>query len=183
MRPVVVGTLAAAAIVGCGGGTEPQERAVRGPVTPVQDCRHRVEGAGARPSPRRLRKARAEAVVLRGITFAGLRLAEDAPIRRDPYWKSGVAVRYGPPLTVEVSPPATLAYSDEVDGPGEGSRAVRFEPCPPNTPSFSRDGSVGDETFFAGGFLVTRPACVMLTVRRAGQPTQRVPVGFGRRCR
>jgi len=56
-------------------------------------------------------------------------------------------------------------------------------PYDPDTPRFSDDGVVGEETGYAGGFIVRRNGCATLLLRREGaQRSQRVRVGFGRAC-
>ena len=65
----------------------------------------------------------------------------------------------------------------------EGAPRLRFVPCPPDTPRFSDDGVVGDETAWAGGFNVEREECATLLLRRDGEKRwRRVRVGFGVRC-
>ena len=46
-----------------------------------------------------------------------------------------------------------LDYDRESRGAGP---SVRFHPCAPDTPRFSDDGVVGDETAWAGGFKLQR---------------------------
>ena len=61
---------------------------------------------------------------------------------------------------------------------------MRFVPCAPDTPRFSDDDVVGEETAWAGGFAVRREGCATLLLRREGEEHwQRVRVGFGRACR
>jgi hypothetical protein len=66
----------------------------------------------------------------------------------------------------------------------EADPAVRFEPCPPGTLSFFRhDELLGPETGWAGGFVVARPGCATLFVRRDGAAHSiRVLIGFVARC-
>ncbi len=57
-------------------------------------------------------------------------------------------------------------------------------PCDPDTPRFSDDGVVGDETGYAGGFVAQRNRCGTLLLRREGaERWRRVRVAFGARCR
>jgi hypothetical protein len=61
--------------------------------------------------------------------------------------------------------------------------SARFVPCAPDTARFSDDGVVGEETAWAGGFVVRRESCGALLVRREGEERWRkLRVGFGVRC-
>lgn len=60
-----------------------------------------------------------------------------------------------------------------------GMPAVTFEACSADQPAFSYDGGVGPATGFAGGFRLSRPGCVPLEVRVAGEPPVRATVPFG----
>jgi hypothetical protein len=43
---------------------------------------------------------------------------------------------------------------------GKGQNAVRLTPCPPETPTFRRTGTVGEWTAFSGGFIIRGSGCV-----------------------
>ena len=101
-------------------------------------------------------------------------------------WKAAISVRYGRRLHLQVGDARPLAgceltYDRETR---EGAPRLRFTPCAPDTPRFSDDGVVGDETAWAGGFNVKREGCATLLLRREGEEQWRkLRVGFGVRCR
>jgi hypothetical protein len=162
MLPVLLATLAAA--------------------VPTVDCSTHVEASGATAEDRRA--AIAQSVVVDGTIFWGLRRAERLTFggRRKGH-KAGISVRHGARLTVK------LAARDRdwlaLDYAAAASASTtHFVPCAPDTPRFSDDGVVGDETAWAGGFDVKRDGCATLLLRREGEERWRkVRVGFGRRCR
>ena len=95
-------------------------------------------------------------------------------------------MRAGAPLRIKVAvrDRSWLAVDyDRTDTSGKGAPEVRVIPCSPDTPRFSDDGVVGNETAWAGGFAVAREGCATLLLRRDGARKWRhVRVGFGRRC-
>jgi hypothetical protein len=101
-------------------------------------------------------------------------------------WKSGLGVRAGAPLRIKVAvrDRSWLAVDyDRTDRSGKGAPEVRVIPCAPDTPRFSDDGVVGEETGYAGGFVVQRNGCGTLLLRREGAAKwRRVRVAFGARC-
>lgn len=150
---------------------------------PSVDCPEHIESPPA-PAEQR-RRAIAQSVTSRGVIFWGLRNAATRLGRDDEGWKAAISVRHGAPLRLRVAWPdrdrVALDYDRETRG--EWAREQRIVPCPPDTPRFSDDGVVGDETAYAGGFLVKRPGCVTLLLRREDEEQWRkVRVGFGRRC-
>jgi hypothetical protein len=167
------------------------------PSVGVVGCAERVEAASPGPSKDEIREARRSSFVVGAVTLWGLRRAESHALgssasRGDSGWKAGVNVRGYRPVTVRVAVRdrawVALDYVQRVADQrarrvAEADSAVRFEPCPPGTRSFS-GGLLGPETGWAGGFVVSRRGCVTLFVRRAGaQRSTAVRVGFGVRCR
>jgi hypothetical protein len=152
-------------------------------VVPTVDCRTHVEGPP--PSAAVQRAVARQSVSVAGATFMVLRNAvrEDFEARHaQQVYKAGIGVTYGAPLQVKV------ALKDRswlmLDYARTAGREVRFEPCAPDTPRFSDDGTVGEETGWAGGFIVRRNRCATLLVRREGEHRWvRTRVGFGTRCR
>jgi hypothetical protein len=115
-------------------------------------------------------------VVVGGVTFRGLRdaAAEAFPTTR--LFRSTATVAAGRPVTVAVDAPwLSLRYGAQRNDGGplrvsEGARRVRFVPC-------------AHATSWAGGFIVARPGCATLRVRRDGERRwARARVGFGRTC-
>lgn len=138
------------------------------------------------PAPASQRRAGLEqSVSVDGTIFWGLRNAERRSFdgrRATRGYKAAISVRHGAPLTVKV------AASDrdwiKLDYDRVERLSVRFVPCAPDTPRFSDDGVVGEETAWAGGFAVLREGCATLLLRREGeQRWRKLRVGFGRRCR
>jgi hypothetical protein len=138
------------------------------------------------PAPAEQRRAAlAQSVSVDGTVFWGLRNAERRTFdgtRATRGQKAAISVRSGAPLTVKV------AASDrdwlKLDYDRVERLSVRFVPCAPDTPRFSDDGVVGEETAWAGGFRVRREGCATLLLRREGEERWRkLRVGFGRRCR
>ena len=152
---------------------------------PTADCAQHVEGG--RISARQRRAALRQSVRVGGATFYGLRNARRHDFSADQHvWKSGLGVRAGAPLRIKVAvrdrPWLAVDY-DRTDTSGTGAPEVRVIPCSPDTPRFSDDGVVGEETGYAGGFVVQRNGCATLLVRREGASQwRRVRVGFGVRC-
>jgi hypothetical protein len=145
-------------------------------------CDTHIETPPAPASQRRAALARS--VSVDGTVFWGLRNAErrtfDGTRARRGH-KAAISVRHGAPLTVKV------AASDrdwlKLDYDRVERSSVRFVPCAPDTPRFSDDGVVGEETAWAGGFAVHREGCATLLLRREGEEQWRkLRVGFGRRC-
>jgi hypothetical protein len=138
-------------------------------------------------------------VVLGRVTFIGLRdrIQVSRRGRGDSGAKVPVTVGAGPPVTVRLRPlrrtRARLDFDPEewrAEGrriaAGDGQRAVRFEPCPPETPRFTDGRPIGDQTGHPGGFLIARPGCARLVAHAPGEPTVRRRVALGvapRRCR
>jgi hypothetical protein len=138
------------------------------------------------PAPAEQRRAAIEqSLTLDGTIFWGLRRAErrtfDGRRSRRGY-KAAISVRSGAPLTVKVA--AADRGWLKLDYDRVERLSVRFVPCAPDTPRFSDDGVVGEETAWAGGFSVRREGCATLLLRRDGEERWRkLRVGFGRRCR
>jgi hypothetical protein len=138
------------------------------------------------PAPAEQRRAAlAQSVSLDdGTIFWGLRNAQRRTFdgrRSTRGYKAAISVRHGAPLTVKV------AAGDRdwlrLDYERVERLSVRFFPCAPDTPRFSDDGVVGEETAWAGGFSVRREGCATLLLRREGEDQWRkLRVGFGRRC-
>ena len=151
---------------------------------PTVSCPEHIETR--EPTAQQRRAAEAQSVIRHGAIFWGLRQAERATFdRRRDGWKAGISVRYGPRLHLQVAVPdrswLELTYDRQTR---EGAPRVRFTPCAPDTPRFSDDGVVGDETAWSGGFNVKREGCATLLLRREGEEQwRRLRVGFGVRCR
>jgi hypothetical protein len=156
---------ASAPVIACATRVEPgvarfdsKRDVVRGPFALVTIKRElpRLSGASYRPSDGRL-----------------------------PVVKLPVGLRAGHRATLRV--PATqrahaaLIFRQETRSANriqDGDRAVRFSPCPPDTPAFS-GGTVGRTTGWAGALMVTGPRCVRLKLRVDGRrrPDLRLPLG------
>ncbi|MDA0163895.1 hypothetical protein OM076_26730 [Solirubrobacter ginsenosidimutans] len=155
---------------------------------PTADCSQHVEGPPISAETRAA--ALRQSVRVHGATFFGLRRARTADFegkRANPVIKSGLSVRAGAPMRIKVAARdrdwLALDY-DRTDKSGEGAPMVRVVPCAPDTPRFSDDGVVGDETGWAGGFVVRRNGCATLLLRREGEERWRTArVAFGARCR
>jgi hypothetical protein len=169
MLPVLLATLAAAA--------------------PTVDCASHVEGR--EPTAEERRAAGRWSITAHGATFFGLRHAALENFRRrraNKGYKAGLGVTYGAPLRIKVAMRdrawLALDYDRETKQQGVGAPEIRVVPCSPDTPRFSDDGVVGNETGWAGGFVVQREGCATLLLRREGEKHwRRVRVGFGRACR
>jgi hypothetical protein len=154
---------------------------------PTADCAQHVEGPGV--TARERAAALRQSVRVHGATFFGLRNARSHHFegsRTNRVWKSGLGVRAGAPMRIKVArrDRSWLALDyDRTDRSGDGAPLVRVIPCDPDTPRFSDDGVVGEETGWAGGFVVRHDGCATLLLRRDGaQRWRRVRVGFGTRC-
>jgi hypothetical protein len=165
MLPVLLATLAAA--------------------VPTADCSQHVEGGGATAEQRAA--ALRQSVRVGGTTFFGLRNARRHDFTEQHVWKAGLGVRAGAPLRIKVAvrDRSWLAVDyDRTDQSGKGAPEVRVIPCDPDTPRFSDDGVVGEETGYAGGFVAQRNGCGTLLLRRENaRKWRRVRVAFGARCR
>jgi hypothetical protein len=166
MLPVLLASLAAAA--------------------PTAGCDSHIESA--EPTASQRRAALRQSVVVDGTIFWGLRRARGMTFDADHRThKAAIRVRSGARLTLKVAARdrdwLSLDYDRTVRDP-PGVPVTRFVPCAPDTPRFSDDGVVGQETSWAGGFNVGRPGCATLLLRRAGAAEwRRVRVGFGQACR
>jgi hypothetical protein len=137
------------------------------------------------PAPAQQRRAAlARSVSLDGTVFWGLRNAERRTFdgtRSTRGHKAAISVRRGPALTVKVAASDRAWLKLDYDRTERPS--VRFVPCAPDNPRFSDDGVVGEETAWAGGFVVLREGCATLLLRREGEERSRkLRVGFGVRC-
>ena len=155
----------------------------------VVGCSTHVEAGGPRPTAREVREARRNSVSVAHLTLWGMRLAGGRDFRPG-LWKAGVTVRDYRPVTVRVARRdrrwVGLDYVQGRDARrvADADPAVRFEPCPPGTHSFTHhDRLLGPETGWAGDFVVGRRGCATLFVRRRGTAhSVRVRIGFGARC-
>jgi hypothetical protein len=155
----------------------------------VVGCSTHVEAGGPRPTAKEVREARRSSVTVAHLTLWGVRLARGRDFRPG-LWKAGVTVRDYRPVTVRVARRdrgwvgLNYAQGRDVRRVADADPAVRFEPCPPGTRSFTHhDRLLGPETGWAGGFVVARRGCATLFVRRQGAAhSVRVRVGFGVRC-
>jgi hypothetical protein len=168
--------------------------AVLGTTLAVAGCPQHVEAPAGSVSAQERREALRASIVLPHLTLWGARGAVDGRFgpgegHRDEGWKSGASVRGYRAVTVRVARRDRVWVSlDYGEGPSPrlagGDPVVRFEPCPPGTRRFSDGRPLGAETGWAGGFVVARPGCATLFVRRAGdRRSTRVRIGFGVRCR
>lgn len=100
--------------------------------------------------------------------------------------KAGVSVDAGGPVTVRVlTQRVAMDYRHNRRPPRtwrDGKRVLRFAPCDPDTPTFSRKGAtVGPRTGFAGMLMADRRTCARIRVSRGGESwVARIPIG--RRC-
>jgi len=161
---------------------------------PTVDCRRHVETTGVREDQRR--DALRQSVIAHGVTFWGLRNAARRPFggrRGVRGHKAGISVTHGAPMDVAIAPKdrgwLALDYDDARSNGerltvGDGEPITRFVPCSPDTLRFTDDLPIGNETAWAGGFIVARPGCATLRLRRADESRWHdVRAGFGRRCR
>ena len=131
--------------------------------------------------PEQLRAALSRSVKVDGTVFWGLRNAERRTFDGRRGHKAAISVPHGAPLTVKVAARDRGWLKLDYDRVERWS--VRFVPCAPDTPRFSDDGVVGEETGYAGGFVARRNGCATLLVRREGaERWRRVRVGFGVPC-
>lgn len=173
--------------------------AVRGEAT--RDCASRVESGGRRARPVRARRGD---IATPSVIFHGLRSAvrfdpDDAhrPGGGDAGFKAGLSVRAGPVVVVELATRGDARIALDFDreewgregrtlAAGDGQRAVRFIPCPPDEPRFSGPGTVGRWTQYNGGLLIATPGCATLRLLRDGSRAERAPLAVGvpaARCR
>jgi hypothetical protein len=152
--------------------------------TPTVGCARHVETDAV--SAQQRREALRVSVQAHGVTFWGLRQAEQQRFGgRLRFHKSGVTVRHGAPMTVAIAPRDRGWLALRYGSVGEdGVPTLRFTPCAPDTPRFTDRRPIGEETAWAGGFVVLRPGCATLRLRRDGETRWRqVGAGFGMRCR
>jgi hypothetical protein len=126
------------------------------------------------------------------VAFSGLRTAQattPAHLERLGWWKSPLLLRVGEQATVSVEPAdrdvARLAYAPDEDrgatGFGALAHTLRLVGCASAARAGSRAGA-RPVTFWSGGFVLRRPACVDLRVTPAGRPSLLRRVGFATRC-
>jgi hypothetical protein len=176
---LLIALLAAGVAAAPAGAAEPR----------VVGCSTHVEAGGRQPTAEQVRESRRSSVTVAHLTLWGVRLARGERFRRGG-WKAGLSVTDYVPVTVRVaSRDRGWVALDYVQGRSaervaDADAAVRFEPCPPGTRSFSRhDELLGPETGWAGGFVVARPGCATLIVRRQGAAHPvRVRIGFAASC-
>jgi hypothetical protein len=155
----------------------------------VVDCSAHVESGGPAPTAKEVREARRSSIVAAHLTLWGVRLARSDRFRPGP-WKVGVSVRDYRPVTVRVATRdrgwlgLDYVQARNATRVADADAAVRFEPCPRGTRSFSAGHPpLGRETAWAGAFVVRRRGCATLLVRRRGAARSvRVRIGFGVRC-
>jgi hypothetical protein len=155
----------------------------------VVGCSTHVETGGPQPTAKQVRESRRSSVTVAHLTIWGVRLARGERFRRGG-WKAGVSVTDYRPVTVRVASRdrgwVGLDYVQGRDAErvADADPAVRFEPCPPGTRKFTHhDEPLGPETGWAGGFVVARPGCATLFVRRQGVARSvRVRIGFAASC-
>jgi hypothetical protein len=154
--------------------------------TLVRDCAARLE-----PAHGPIVFSRPGDLVIGPLSLGGLGTV--APAQRFGSFfavKAIVSVRAGRAVVLSVPAPVasfvSLAYSPAalVQRPGPLFAAVRFVPCAPQTPAFSRSGTVGPVTQFGGVIVFTRPGCYPLDVRVDGGARFRGTVRLARpHCR
>ena len=153
--------------------------------TPTRTCAQRIEAGGA-PLP--FPPARSGRVLAGPLALSGFfprtpaALGERHENGRFSV-KVGALVRAGRPIVLSVPSRYRGTLFLHYASGGTGEPVVRIEPCPPSTPAFSYDGSVGPVTGFSGGFEVTRPGCYPLDVAVVEGRTYRVRLSLGRPCR
>jgi hypothetical protein len=155
----------------------------------VVGCSTHVEAGEPPPTAKQVREARRSSVNVAHLTLWGVRNARSERFRPGG-WKAGVSVTDYRPVTVRVASRdrgwVALDYVQGRDAErvADADPAVRFEPCPPGTSSFTGDDELlGSETAWAGAFIVARRGCATLFVRRQGAAhSVRVRIGFGARC-
>ena len=155
---------------------------------PTVHCSQHVEGPAVSPETRAA--ALRQSVRVHGVTLSALRRARAFHFdgtRSTRHFKAGLGVRAGAPMRIKVAARDRdwLAFDhDRTDKSGEGAPLLRAVPCAPDTPRFSDDGLVGEETGWAGGLVVQRSGCATLLLRREGEQRWRsVRVAFGAACR
>jgi hypothetical protein len=95
------------------------------------------------------------------------------PAGQSAFIKFGVGVTPGSRVTLSVPQSSRTLYTLAFHGVGgEGVTTLHLDPCPP---------SDGPSTTWAGGYLVSRPACVPLIVH-VGSRAARVSLALGHSC-
>ena len=160
---------------------------------PTVDCSRHIEAPA--PTAEQRRESLRLSFRVGPVTFYGLRGAVGRQFgggRGALRYKSGMGVRAGAPVTVEIARRdrgwLALEYGNtKSDGDrlvvADGEPSIRFKPCAPDHRRFSDGRPIGNETIWAGGYIVARPGCATLRILRDGDRKWRsVRVGFGRRC-
>jgi len=171
-------TLALGAGVGAPAATAPQPDAVAA-------CRQHVE-SGYAPllaprGDRDLRLGRLAFIGLaRGASFRG---APDYEYEGRLYFllKSPPLLSTGGPVTVAVAPPFRDAVRIGVGGLRGFHHTIRYQPCAPDRPAFSYDGTIGRWTGWSGGFIAARRVCAKLQIWDGARVAYR-HVSLGKRC-
>ena len=145
---------------------------------PTRDCRSRGDPSNGVPA----RFIGANDVVVGPVSFAGLAYAASAA-RLDRgedgryFRKTAAKVLWGAPVTVTVAVGSraalALRYTRDL------THAVRFEPCPPGTLMFGRNGRLIRVTGFPGGLSFTRRGCYELEVKVERGRTFRRTISLG----
>lgn len=160
---------------------------------PAVGCAERIEGPGG---PRTL-DARRD-VVRGALTLLDARtlmnggrsdLESSRPLPGRPVQvRLGVLVAAGHRARVSIHPAdrrrAALQYrlQDDTQDGRPADATTDFVPCPPETPRFSGNGTVGPATIWGGGLLVRRPGCVRLRLTVDGVPRDGVRLALGAAC-
>ena len=184
--------LAALAFVACGSTPAPEKPvAARATSTPEprlgkqqarEECETQsgAEFSGAYTDPNNL-------VVGPLSMIGGAFFTDAATVRAVGGQKYPLLVRAGHTVTLSLAPEARsfagLAYGPLPQGKTklrDSYRAVTFVACSAEQSISSADGL--DVTFWSGGVLTRRPACVPLEVSIDGGGAQRVGVPLGRHC-
>jgi hypothetical protein len=147
---------------------------------PTRDCRSRGDPSNGVP-PRFVREGD---VVVGPVSFAGLALAaartalergEDGRYFR----KTAAKVFWGSPVTVTVAEQHRAALALGYARANRLTATIRFEPCPPGTLMFGRNGRLRRVTVFPGGLSFTTPGCYELEVRVDRGRTYRRTISLG----
>src|SRR5262249_45128933 len=149
------------------------------PPAVVVPCSRRIEGS------RPITSSLPGDVEAGPIRFTGLKfVAQMAPKLLTPRagnrWvavNAAPVVASGGPGTVSV-PPAERGHLHLAWAGGDAG-AARFVPCPRSTPAFSYQGTVGEHTAWAGGFLVNGAGCRHLDIWFGTAKHVRITVSFG----
>lgn len=147
---------------------------------PLVDCPTRAEPSPPRPTDARWILAGPVAWPRVGVDVFTRKPGGIVSVKR------GISVDAGPTVTIRVlTHGASLFYRQSTrlaERPGQADRVLRFRACPPETPRFSDEGTVGPRTGFPGAFIANRRKCVRVRVTAGGRRWHaRIPVG--RRCR